>query len=43
MEANKARLKLEDYSVTQATLEQVFLDFAAKQDGNEGLQQSSSA
>eukprot|EP00040_Diaphanoeca_grandis_P001266 m.17961 g.17961 ORF g.17961 m.17961 type:complete len:1760 (+) comp11765_c0_seq1:218-5497(+) len=30
MENAKVELNLEDYSVTQATLEQVFLDFAAK-------------
>jgi len=30
MEEAKATLAVEDYSVTQATLEQVFLDFAAK-------------
>ena len=35
MERGTAQLGLEDYSVTQATLEQVFLDFAAAGEGDD--------
>merc|ERR1712176_332637 len=41
METNKGSLKLKDYSVTQTTLEQVFLNFAKEQkqpeERNKGL------
>jgi len=31
MEANRQQLNIEDYSISQTTLEEIFLDFASSQ------------